>query len=126
MFSFLSVKDIPDSFKYGLPDNILRLIPREVQKLFPLNEAFAIDIEKSFESIEDQQRVRLKTLNNFCDSEVYSQFMEHWTHTDEIAITLFFRYRAYECRVAKTGTNFSTMINNLNNVPRWSIGIVSV
>ena len=90
----------------------------KLAELFPKNQKQPFEEEMNLISVEERQMMRLQTIRKFCKSDLYrdmgynSEALED-THLSK-KVTLFRKFGAFECRVAKTG-EYITIISVLRN-----------
>ena len=90
---------------------------RNVRKLFTPKSRFSFSEEKKLESFEEVHKHRLKTLISFCRSQEYRNrryaFKKHIKNG--LQITLIPKFKAFECRVPKTGYYWLIYYNGIQD-----------
>ena len=61
--------------------------------------------EANLISVEQRQNIRLDTIDKFCNSAIYKELNYKFERDPNLVkqVTLFRKYGAFECRMAKTG-----------------------
>ncbi len=91
-----------------VPPKILRVIPEKIQELFPVYSQYTFDQEEPL-SVVERQKIRLKMIETFCNSEHYKQMNQETTLKNPHRVTLMRKWSCLACRNTKTGSSICSL-----------------
>ncbi len=109
-YNFTKIKD--DALKQytsveysSLATEILNPMPKKVLQFFPIHSSYPFGNGERL-SVLERQEIRLKTIQNFCQSKYYLDMDKEPTLNSPYRVTIMKRWGCLGCRITKTDKCF--------------------